>query len=171
MYYTVCYFTGIFYAVVRQIYMLFIDNKDFVFCILYVDSRVAVSLGCNSKFCVTLCVSSKDRQLAQAVLEKRLNLENVRRREMDVEEEVSAGGPTSRSRPPAQQTTVSGTGLNSHSVADANAANIVRTLFQRSTKLTSSGDLSGPGLVEFARELLWSYDVVCGCVWDLAETW
>ena len=33
MYYTVCYFTGIFYAVVRQIYMLFIDNKDSVFCI------------------------------------------------------------------------------------------------------------------------------------------
>ena len=30
MYYTVCYFTGIFYAVVRQISMLFIDNKDSV---------------------------------------------------------------------------------------------------------------------------------------------
>ena len=28
--YTVCYFTGIFYAVVRQISMLFIDNKDSV---------------------------------------------------------------------------------------------------------------------------------------------
>ena len=28
-----CYFTGIFYAVVRQISMLFIDNKDSVFCI------------------------------------------------------------------------------------------------------------------------------------------
>ena len=27
-----CYFTGIFYAVVRQISMLFIDNKDSVFC-------------------------------------------------------------------------------------------------------------------------------------------
>ena len=26
MYYTVCYFTGIFYAVVKQISMLFIDN-------------------------------------------------------------------------------------------------------------------------------------------------
>ena len=35
MYYTVCYFTGIFYAVVRKISMLFIDNKDFVLCILY----------------------------------------------------------------------------------------------------------------------------------------
>ena len=34
MYYTVCYFTGIFYAVVRQISMLFIDNRDSVFCIL-----------------------------------------------------------------------------------------------------------------------------------------
>ena len=32
-YYTVCYFTCTFYAVVRQISMLFIDNKDSVFCI------------------------------------------------------------------------------------------------------------------------------------------
>ena len=32
MYYTVCYLTGIFYAVVRQISMLFIDNKISVFC-------------------------------------------------------------------------------------------------------------------------------------------
>ena len=39
MYYTVCYFTGIFYAVVRQISMLFIDNKDSVFCRV---SRVTV---------------------------------------------------------------------------------------------------------------------------------
>ena len=30
-----CYFTCIFYAVVRQISVLFIDNKDSVFCILY----------------------------------------------------------------------------------------------------------------------------------------
>ena len=28
MYYTVCYFTGIVYAVVRQISMLFIDDKE-----------------------------------------------------------------------------------------------------------------------------------------------
>ena len=28
MHYTVCYFTGIFYTVVRHISMLFIDNKD-----------------------------------------------------------------------------------------------------------------------------------------------
>ena len=35
MYYTVCYFTGIFYAVLRQISVLFIDNKDSVLCILY----------------------------------------------------------------------------------------------------------------------------------------
>ena len=35
MYYTVCYLTGIFYAVVRQISMLFIDNKISVLCILY----------------------------------------------------------------------------------------------------------------------------------------
>ena len=32
-YYTVCYFTCIFYAIVRQISMLFIDNKDSVFCV------------------------------------------------------------------------------------------------------------------------------------------
>ena len=32
MYYTVCYFTGLFYVVIRQISMLFIDNKDSVFC-------------------------------------------------------------------------------------------------------------------------------------------
>ena len=33
MYYTVCYFTGLFYAIVRQISVLFIDNKDSVFCL------------------------------------------------------------------------------------------------------------------------------------------
>ena len=32
MSYTAYYFTGIFYADVRQISMLFIDNKDSVFC-------------------------------------------------------------------------------------------------------------------------------------------
>ena len=31
-----CYFTGIFYAVVRQFSMLFIDYKDYVLCILRV---------------------------------------------------------------------------------------------------------------------------------------
>ena len=31
--YTVCYFIGIFYAVVRQISVLFIDSNDSVFCI------------------------------------------------------------------------------------------------------------------------------------------
>ena len=34
-YYTVCYFTGIFYAVIRQICMLLIDTKGFVLCILW----------------------------------------------------------------------------------------------------------------------------------------
>ena len=33
MSYMVRYFTGIFYAVVRQISMLLIDNKDSVFCV------------------------------------------------------------------------------------------------------------------------------------------
>ena len=37
--YTVCYLTGILYAVVRQISMLFIDNKISVFCILRKRSR------------------------------------------------------------------------------------------------------------------------------------
>ena len=32
-----CYLTGIFYAVVRQISMLFIDNKISVFCILMLN--------------------------------------------------------------------------------------------------------------------------------------
>ena len=40
-YYTVCYFTCIFYAVVRQISMLFIDNKVSVFCV---------------RMCVCVCV-------------------------------------------------------------------------------------------------------------------
>ena len=35
IYCTVCYFTGIFYAVIRLISMLLIDNKDSVFCIIY----------------------------------------------------------------------------------------------------------------------------------------
>ena len=35
IYYTVCYLTGIVYAVVRQISMLFLVNKIYVFCILY----------------------------------------------------------------------------------------------------------------------------------------
>ncbi|XP_070180339.1 ryanodine receptor-like isoform X4 [Littorina saxatilis] len=56
--------------------------------------RLSLPVKCKDAF-----ATSKDRQLAQAVLEKRLNLENVRRREMDLEEEVSADG----SRRPAQQ--------------------------------------------------------------------
>ena len=39
MCYTVRYLTGIFYAVVRQISMLFIDSKNF--CILYSDLKGA----------------------------------------------------------------------------------------------------------------------------------
>ena len=37
MCYTVGYFTGVFYAVAGHISMLFIDNKDSVFCTLYSD--------------------------------------------------------------------------------------------------------------------------------------
>ena len=46
MHYTVCYFTGIFYAVVRQISMLVINNEDSVFCILY---SVGYSVFCTRK--------------------------------------------------------------------------------------------------------------------------
>ena len=38
-YYTACYFTCIFYAVARQISVLFIDSKDSVFCILCLQAR------------------------------------------------------------------------------------------------------------------------------------
>ena len=47
MYYTVCYLTGIFYAVVRQISMLFRDNKISVFCIIDA-STVYVRASCTS---------------------------------------------------------------------------------------------------------------------------
>ena len=41
MYYAVSYFTGIFYAVVRQISMLFIDSKDSVlFCSVHLVGSV-----------------------------------------------------------------------------------------------------------------------------------
>ena len=43
VYYTVCYFTCIFYAVVKPISMLFIDNKDSVSCI----PNVWFILRCN----------------------------------------------------------------------------------------------------------------------------
>ena len=38
-YYTACYFTCIFYAVARQISVLFIDSKDSAFCILCLQAR------------------------------------------------------------------------------------------------------------------------------------
>ena len=38
-FYTVCYFTGIFYAVERQISMLFIDNKDSVYIVTHTNMR------------------------------------------------------------------------------------------------------------------------------------
>ena len=49
MYYTVCYFTGLFYAVVRQISMLFIDNKDSVlFNFLILHSQLICMTGITS---------------------------------------------------------------------------------------------------------------------------
>ena len=41
-----CYFTGIFYAVVRHISMLFTDNKDSVFCTRSGGSKIRV-LNCD----------------------------------------------------------------------------------------------------------------------------
>ena len=140
---------------------------------VYKHASVCVLMCCHliPSACWPVCVSSKDRQLAQAVLEKRLNLENVRRREMDVEEEVSAGGRPSRSRPPARQAAPSGPATNSQSLADANAANIVRTLFQRNTKLTSSsGDLSGVCATgQRGLQCTLFSDVVCCCALGLPQ--
>ena len=56
MYYTVCYFTGIFYAVVRQISMLFIDNRDSVFCILCTSIEIPVHVCTPHIMVVCLCV-------------------------------------------------------------------------------------------------------------------
>ena len=53
MYYTVCYFIGLVYAVVRQISMLFIDNKDSVFCILYSEGQA------NQSFLILPYLQSK----------------------------------------------------------------------------------------------------------------
>ena len=50
-----CYFTCIFYAVVGQISMLFIDNKDSVFCVcVCVCVRVCVCACMHA--CVHACV-------------------------------------------------------------------------------------------------------------------
>ena len=45
-YYTVCYFTGIFHAVVRQISMLFTDNKDSVFCKSFETFKKLLVVAC-----------------------------------------------------------------------------------------------------------------------------
>ncbi|XP_025103910.1 ryanodine receptor-like isoform X4 [Pomacea canaliculata] len=82
--------------------------------------RLSLPVKCKDVF-----TTSKDKQLAQAVLEKRLNLENLRRREMDVEEEASAGGHESRVE-------------TSRHLSNANqTANTVRALVQHAFKLTS----------------------------------
>ena len=49
----VCYFTGIFHVVVRQISMLFIDNKDSVFC------KTVVYYTCNMTYLLTHAVLFK----------------------------------------------------------------------------------------------------------------
>ena len=60
MCYTVCYLTGIFYAVVRQISVLFIDNKISVFCI----HSVWTSLGDVSGDGLAI-ISPQDSKLAR----------------------------------------------------------------------------------------------------------
>ena len=66
MYYTVCYLTGIFYAVVRQISVLLLDSKKS--CILY-------SLGVSSLrllwyfffVCVHCCIMFASREKCESV--------------------------------------------------------------------------------------------------------
>ena len=48
-----CYFTGIFHVVVRQISLLFIDNKDYVFC------KTVVYYTCNMTYLLTHAVLFK----------------------------------------------------------------------------------------------------------------
>ena len=50
MYYAVRYFTGIFYAVVRQISMLFIDNKDSVFWSTTDQASEVIELADSEQF-------------------------------------------------------------------------------------------------------------------------
>ena len=62
IYYTVYYFTGIFYAVVRHISVLFIDNKDFVFyphTHVYTQARMHTRTmsACLSVVCLSVCLS------------------------------------------------------------------------------------------------------------------
>ena len=52
MYYCVCYFTGSFYVVIRQISMLLVDNKDSVF------SRSIVHSVCLSQQVLLIQISS-----------------------------------------------------------------------------------------------------------------
>ena len=56
MSYTVCYFTGIFYAIVRQISVLFIANRDFVLCILYICRHTCTCLYTQHHGGVPVCV-------------------------------------------------------------------------------------------------------------------
>ena len=68
-YYTVCYFTCIFYAVVRQISILFIDNTDSVFCIKTTTTTFStittwglVVVTVRRTFSACLCACEHDKQ-------------------------------------------------------------------------------------------------------------
>ncbi|XP_048259812.1 ryanodine receptor-like isoform X9 [Haliotis rufescens] len=54
--------------------------------------RLSLPVKCNDEFV------TRDRNFAQSVLEKRLNLENLRRRDVDIEEEAPTGGTLSSSQ-------------------------------------------------------------------------
>ena len=63
MYYTMCYLTGIFYAVVKQISMLFIDNKISVFYLpvyhcVYLFSHQSVCLSTIVFICSVISLSA-----------------------------------------------------------------------------------------------------------------
>ncbi|XP_050406916.2 ryanodine receptor [Patella vulgata] len=55
--------------------------------------RLSLPVKCRDEF-----LSLRDRSLAQAVLEKRMNLENLRNRDTDIEEENMTGGEISSSQ-------------------------------------------------------------------------
>ena len=57
-YYTVCYFTSIFYAVVRQISMLFIDSKYSVSQYTYSWNLISFRSKCRKKTSKQLIVEA-----------------------------------------------------------------------------------------------------------------
>ena len=69
-YYTVCYFTFISHAVVRQISMLFIDNKDSVLCIRARDSPLRSTCLASAWLDLGLSLVLADSRLIVYLLEQ-----------------------------------------------------------------------------------------------------